>query len=1094
MDRRLQSSLEKKTRVGWQARVYRLERGYLSGWADVSSAAAHEEPSLVMCLFQGDQVATLFDQGDKRFKLDFPWDGAKTLQLRANNSAMKDAWVSLLQATLKEAESQIKATGSVFAYGGTAKHEQDEAYEEAAYLKTNRFLAAYVVDEQSRASYVNDLLNEGFQQVGDRAGGGGDVRRTCAGARAAIAELLALIEDFKEEMEGVEELRRGLRGGENSSSHQLNPSVAAPKIQRFCEEHMSLVGRTISTRLMLELSPLMDSSVAGTSAAPTDSTRAEVVSTRKRLDEAYEATDRIVILGTRAWFMDIRDCFLDCAGLEQASAAPPSPPPAVATQTADLGSPPMGPAGVKSTAADEPASPLPEAPARRSSSKALLQVSSAFSAAKAATKGGASRMGSSLSIKGRGTGKTTADAGPAAESKADAEREGKAGGGGRVSSRPGVSMSIPGVFRRGSRGAHEKEHTPAAPPSPSPPTKASPRGSANTGSGGRAPRPPDTEERERSDLFGGSSRSHSNSPRTSPKGSPRRSPSRSLFAAAAGQAIASEPRTATSDTCQGAAAGVAAASSLPAAAPAPAARKEKRAFAGGVWSGAGGGGCSRATAPQSIGTRSKDKCVTVGEDAAPVTSAAAQAGDPSASVSVAAEAVPKPKAGGSKRRFAGGDFSRPTSTASRPSAQPPGENPFAAGGGGGAGDSGGGGARVMGGGRTRAAHGSALGGGQRMSSGGRGADEAVPAWAASAGAGEKVPEWAASAFASEPPSSEGKGNSGGTSNSFGLAPPSRADQGRQEAAENSPFMTVKHGTGTRKKGPGKGHSSRRKAKALSWRDVWTALANPADVEATGQPTVLWSGGNHFEVPVAPSAGTKVSAGNALDSVMDVCLLALNRSTDDPVDDVAFGDAVISFVCRIPRRTGTAKKVPKIRGAREFASCGSGGLGPMEVSEAPDASVAPAAPAVPMDAGLPPTDPEDRDAMDVSETTGASVDVGLGEGKVGEVLPAPALCGAIPSASASSAPSPTDSASSIPSSPGSPGAPDANMQQQAGEVAPAFGGAIPSASAPSVSSSADSAPSAPSSTDSRGGENGGGPDEDTPESRDAMGVYKIWTEG
>lgn len=48
---------------------------------------------------------------------------------------------------------------------GTAKHAQDEAYEEAAYLKTNRFLAAYVVDEQSRASYVNDLLNEGFHHV-----------------------------------------------------------------------------------------------------------------------------------------------------------------------------------------------------------------------------------------------------------------------------------------------------------------------------------------------------------------------------------------------------------------------------------------------------------------------------------------------------------------------------------------------------------------------------------------------------------------------------------------------------------------------------------------------------------------------------------------------------------------------------------------------------------------------------------------------------------------------------------------------------------------------------------------------------------------
>lgn len=80
-------------------------------------------------------------------------------------------------------------------------------------------------------------------------------------------------------MEGVQELRRGEQGGE------LNPAVAAPKIQRFCEEHMSLVGRTISSRLMLELSPFMDSSVAGTSAAPTDSTRAELVATRRTLDE-----------------------------------------------------------------------------------------------------------------------------------------------------------------------------------------------------------------------------------------------------------------------------------------------------------------------------------------------------------------------------------------------------------------------------------------------------------------------------------------------------------------------------------------------------------------------------------------------------------------------------------------------------------------------------------------------------------------------------------------------------------------------------------------------------------------------------------------
>lgn len=38
---------------------------------------------------------------------------------------------------------------------------------------------------------------------------------------------------------------------------------------------------------MLELSPFMDSSVAGTSAAPTDSTRAELVATRQQLDEVH---------------------------------------------------------------------------------------------------------------------------------------------------------------------------------------------------------------------------------------------------------------------------------------------------------------------------------------------------------------------------------------------------------------------------------------------------------------------------------------------------------------------------------------------------------------------------------------------------------------------------------------------------------------------------------------------------------------------------------------------------------------------------------------------------------------------------------------
>lgn len=64
MDRSLQSGLEKRTRVGaWQSRVYRLERGYLSAWSDVVSAAANEEPGRTDCLFQGRQVAILSDQG-----------------------------------------------------------------------------------------------------------------------------------------------------------------------------------------------------------------------------------------------------------------------------------------------------------------------------------------------------------------------------------------------------------------------------------------------------------------------------------------------------------------------------------------------------------------------------------------------------------------------------------------------------------------------------------------------------------------------------------------------------------------------------------------------------------------------------------------------------------------------------------------------------------------------------------------------------------------------------------------------------------------------------------------------------------------------
>lgn len=59
--------------------------------------------------------------GDQRFRLDFPWAqeaNDKTLQLRSSNSSLKKSWIELLTATLKEATSQIKGTGTVFAYGG----------------------------------------------------------------------------------------------------------------------------------------------------------------------------------------------------------------------------------------------------------------------------------------------------------------------------------------------------------------------------------------------------------------------------------------------------------------------------------------------------------------------------------------------------------------------------------------------------------------------------------------------------------------------------------------------------------------------------------------------------------------------------------------------------------------------------------------------------------------------------------------------------------------------------------------------------------------------------------------------------------------
>ncbi|CAB1103423.1 unnamed protein product [Ectocarpus sp. CCAP 1310/34] len=799
MDRRLQSGLEKRTRVGaWQSRVYRLERGYLSAWPDAVSVEAKQDPTRTECLFLDNQVAVLTDQGDKRFKLDFPWDGSKTLQLRSSNVAMKQAWVDLLRATLDEAGSQIRATGSVFAYGGAAQHAKDEAYEEATYLKTNRFLAAYVVNEQSRASYINDLLNDGFHHVGDGAGSERDAHSACAGSRSAIAELLALTEDFKKEMQGVEELRRGTQGSETSEG-QLDGAVTAAKIERFCEEYMSLVGRTISSRLMLELSPFMETSVAGSSSAPAESTRAELVATRRRLDEAYAATEQVVILGTRAWFVDIREYFLDCAGLEVASSRPPTPPPEVATQTAAFSPPPAAPASAPiplSAGAEAQSRTTPSAgSSRRPSAKALLQVSNAFSVAKAATKDGATKIGTSWNAKGRSTGKSknssdTDDAPVRGSSPAD-----QAGAGGKVNSTRGVSMSIPGVFKRASRTGTEMEERSdlGKPADGSTPVTMSPRGSGGPtsvaesqavqssdaevnvvmeGGGGKPVSPAETEEQQRSDLFGGSSRGPSTSPRVhGGKNSPvRRGKTESVFStSSASTAVPPSASEHVRSALVNPSSTTTSASSLPSTT-GSGARKEKRAFAGGLWGGGGGSSGGGASAGN-MNTDARDGSTMVNTTVA----------DEGQLQSVPA-AISKSKPSGGKRRFAGGVFSGPPQPPSQLNAAPSdgvqSENPFA-----GASD-----ATTMRRDGNGATHKSVFGANETVSSSirreelpkpPREVEEPLPAWATGAGANESVPDWAANSSMDKP----SKPPSG-----YGLAPPSRPEQGHPLAADKSPFV------------------------------------------------------------------------------------------------------------------------------------------------------------------------------------------------------------------------------------------------------------------------------------------------------------------
>lgn len=507
-----------------------------------------------------------------------------------------------------------------------------------------------------------------------------------------------------------------------------------------------------------------------------------------------------MVLGTRAWFVDIREYFLDCTGLEIASSRPPTPPPEVATQTAAFSPPSAAPASAPtslSAGAEGQSRTTPSAgSARRPSAKALLQVSNAFSVAKAATKDGATKIGTSWNAKGRSTGKAKNSArdadgalvkgGPLAD---------QAGAGGTGTSTRGVSMSIPGVFKRASRAGSEMEERsdPGKPADRQTPVTMSPRGNSGPtsvanqavqssdaevgvvmkGRGGKPVNRAETEEQERSDLFGGSSRSPSTSPRAhGGKNSPRRrGTTESVFSASSASTAVPPP---ASERVQSSLVNpdstTTSASSLPATTGSEA-RKEKRTFAGGLWGGGGGGSGGGASAAGNMETGSRDGS----------TMANTTISDEGHVKSVPA-AMPKSKPSGGKRRFAGGVFSGPPQPSSQLNAAPSdgvqSENPFA-----GARD-----ATTMRGEGTGATHKSVFGANEASSSSirreelpkpSREVEQPVPAWATEAGANKSVPEWAANTSidnTSKPP------------NGYGLAPPSRPEQGHQLAADKSPFM------------------------------------------------------------------------------------------------------------------------------------------------------------------------------------------------------------------------------------------------------------------------------------------------------------------
>lgn len=297
---------------------------------------------------------------------------------------------------------------------------------------------------------------------------------------------------------------------------------------------------------------------------------------------------------------------------------------------------------------------------------------------------------------------------------------------------------VQSLFRRGSRSEKEQPLT------SSPEASALKRGQGNLGetSTGRSELVADTGERERSDLFGGSSKSAGESPL--PK-----------LGAVGQSSSGEEPLNTTSKTS---------ASLSPQLQKAESGRKTRRAFAGGLWNRGGDSvakGDRRVNHPHPNVDAAREATTTttgaqvVEQTSPPVVDAVA--GAPRSDV--AASTAVKPSGG--KRRFAGGVFSGPAAAASGRGAQSA---------------------------SASATNATSLVAAIQDFPATRDEERApnptadsVPAWAKESG--NDTPSWATDSKASGLSSRSDGANPDG----FGVAPPSRADQG-QEAAGKSPFM------------------------------------------------------------------------------------------------------------------------------------------------------------------------------------------------------------------------------------------------------------------------------------------------------------------